>query len=323
MPRRSPSSGSTARRSGSSRISSPTTRAVASSRAPTPSTGTRSRRCRRCRTGSRRTSPRCGRATPFTSEASWRRAGSERGSPNHGSALDSNRVSAQIRSPARVRTKTPVPWLSAGRGAQVGAERRLAVGPRRHEVEPPPRDEDALEEAGRDVPALVLERHRRHRHEHVVRQQRDQRSRDRRTRRRGRSASTIARSLARGEAARSAGTRCFESGTCPLERARDRLDGRVEHPGHLARAEPEDVAQDEDGDLARRQDLQGRHERQGDGLGLLVAGLRPERDIERPEQGVGVRLEPHDLAEPGRLGRLDPGDVPLPRRVDGWPRGAR
>ena len=47
-------------------------------------------------------------------------------------------------------------------------------------------------------------------------------------------------------------------------------------------------------------------------FGLLVAGLRAERHVDRPlEQGVGEGLEPHDLAEPGRLGRLDPGDVPL------------
>ena len=37
--------------------------------------------------------------------------------------------------------------------------------------------------------------------------------------------------------------------------------------------ESEDVAQDEDGELARRQDLKGGHKIQGDGFGLLVAGL--------------------------------------------------
>ena len=35
--------------------------------------------------------------------------GSDRGSPNHGSTLLSKRVTAQIRSPVRVRTRMPVP----------------------------------------------------------------------------------------------------------------------------------------------------------------------------------------------------------------------
>ena len=76
--------------------------------------------------------------------------------------------------------------------------------------------------------------------------------------------------------------------------------------------EPEDVAQDEDGELARRQDLERGHERQGDRLGLLVPSLRPQRHVHHAlEEGVGERLEPHDLAESGRLRRLILGDVPL------------
>ena len=62
---------------------------------------------------------------------------------------------------------------------------------------------------------------------------------------------------------------------------------------------PKDVAQDEDGDLAWRQQLQGGHEGQRDGLGLLVAGLRPGRHAGGTlEEGVRKRL--HPLAE--RLG---------------------
>jgi hypothetical protein len=38
------------------------------------------------------------------------RLGSDRGSPNQGSTLASNRVIAQIRSSARVSTYRPVPW---------------------------------------------------------------------------------------------------------------------------------------------------------------------------------------------------------------------
>jgi len=39
------------------------------------------------------------------------RFGSDRGRPNKGSTLLSNRVIAQIRSPLTVRTYRPVPWL--------------------------------------------------------------------------------------------------------------------------------------------------------------------------------------------------------------------
>ena len=54
------------------------------------------------------------------------------------------------------------------------------------------------------------------------------------------------------------------------------------------------------------------------------AGLRAERHVDRAlEQVVGVRLEPHDLAEPGRFGRVDAGDVPLPGRTSARPTGAR
>jgi len=79
--------------------------------------------------------------------------------------------------------------------------------------------------------------------------------------------------------------------------------------------ESEDVAQDEDGDLARRQVLQGGHERQGDGFGLLVAGLRVSGNVGRTVgEDIGIRLEPHDLAESGRFGRSIVGHVPLPGR---------
>ena len=79
--------------------------------------------------------------------------------------------------------------------------------------------------------------------------------------------------------------------------------------------ESDHVAQDEDGELARRQDLKGCHEGQRDGFGLLVACLRSERHIGRTiEQGVRKWLQPHDLAEAGRLGRFNVGHVPL----SGW-----
>src|SRR4051812_19917794 len=46
------------------------------------------------------------------------------------------------------------PMADPGRGAQVGAERRLPVGSRRHEVEPAARTEQTGAEAGDDISAL-------------------------------------------------------------------------------------------------------------------------------------------------------------------------
>src|SRR5260370_8495390 len=64
------------------------------------------------------------------------------------------------------------------------------------------------------------------------------------------------------------------------------------------------LSQNKNGELASRQSLKALHEGQGDGFGLLVAGLRAERHIDRTlEEGVGKLLEPYDLAPPGRLGR--------------------
>ena len=96
-------------------------------------------------------------------------------------------------------------------------------------------------------------------------------------------------------------------------RAVDRFSSRVQHAGHFARVEPEDIAQDKHGELARRQDLKGGDEGQRDGFGLLVAGLRAERHVNGAalEKGIGIWLEPDDLAEPGRLGRFNIGQAPL------------
>ena len=59
-------------------------------------------------------------------------------------------------------------------------------------------------------------------------------------------------------------------------------------------------------------------------FGLLVAGLRAERHVDRAlEQGVGIRLEPDDLAEPGRLGRFNIRARPTPWPGVGWPSDAR
>jgi hypothetical protein len=63
----------------------------------------------------------------------------------------------------------------AVRRAQVGTERRLAVGSGRHEIEPAARAEDAAAEARDEVPPLVFEGNRRHGDEDIVGQQGDER----------------------------------------------------------------------------------------------------------------------------------------------------
>src|SRR5207344_2854362 len=98
-----------------------------------------------------------------------------------------------------------------------------------------------------------------------------------------------------------------------FEGAVDRLDGHLQHAGYLAGVESEDVAQDEDGHLARRQHLQGGHEGQRDGFGLLVAGLWPERLVDGVlEERVRERLQPGGLVARRRHGRFKLRHVPVP-----------
>ena len=105
----------------------------------------------------------------------------------------------------------------------------------------------------------------------------------------------------------------LQGGAGSFEGAGDRVDADVEHGGYLAGVKAQDVAQDEDGDLAGRQGLKGGHEGQRDGFGLLVAGLGAWWRIDDPdEKGVGEGLQPGGLAALGRLGRFHPGDIPLP-----------
>ena len=76
--------------------------------------------------------------------------------------------------------------------------------------------------------------------------------------------------------------------------------------------ESEDVAQDQHGELATRQNLKSAHERQGDGFGLRIAGLGAQRHIDRAlEERVGIWFEPWDFAESGRFGRFNRWHVPL------------
>src|SRR6266508_50570 len=67
------------------------------------------------------------------------------------------------------------PMADAAGGAKVGPERRLTVGSRRDEVNPPARVEDAGEEPGHDVAALVFEGNRWHGDVDIVGEQGDQR----------------------------------------------------------------------------------------------------------------------------------------------------
>ena len=72
--------------------------------------------------------------------------------------------------------------------------------------------------------------------------------------------------------------------------------------------ESEDVAEDEDGALTGRQQLQGGDEGQRDGFQGLKPGVGSGCTVGEPlQQDVGVRLEPERLAQPGGLGRVRPG----------------
>src|SRR4029453_15929396 len=66
------------------------------------------------------------------------------------------------------------PVADAGRGAEVCPERRLTVGSRRYEVEPPARADHPCAEAGHDITAFVFEGERWHREEDIVGEQGDQ-----------------------------------------------------------------------------------------------------------------------------------------------------
>jgi hypothetical protein len=82
----------------------------------------------------------------------------------------------------------------------------------------------------------------------------------------------------------------LQAGPRAFEGAVDRVDGRVEHVGDLVGVKAEDVAQDDDGELARRQGLQGGHECQRDGLGLLVPGFGAERPFDGTlAEDIGIR----------------------------------
>ena len=106
----------------------------------------------------------------------------------------------------------------------------------------------------------------------------------------------------------------LQRGAGALQRALDRGRAGAEHVGHLAGGEAEHVAQHERGGLAGRHALQAGDERQLDRLGWLVAGIGARSGVgDAVEQGVGIGLQPGDLAAPawaraaGTAGSARPG----------------
>ena len=82
-----------------------------------------------------------------------------------------------------------------------------------------------------------------------------------------------------------------------LERAAHRVLGHLEHGRDFLGPEPQNVAQDEDRPLARRQELECADERERDRLCCLIPCLWARRGFgELLKQYVGVRLEPDHLA---------------------------
>jgi hypothetical protein len=218
------------------------------------------------------------------------------------------------------------PVADAGRGAQIGPERRLTVGSCPYEVKPPARVEDAGAEAGHDVAALAFERHRRHRDEEVFRQKGHQRRvigglvrahelrHDR-----------IFGGWVRGGRRFAVGGRlpsAAQAGTRPFESAVDRFDGRVQHVGHV-RVESEDVAQDEDGELARWQDLKRGSRRPERWIRSVRSGL-PGRVARRlhPRGGRRGMARAIQLRRAGSARAAQPRGCSTPWRVVGWPSGA-
>ncbi len=78
-----------------------------------------------------------------------------------------------------------------------------------------------------------------------------------------------------------------------LQRAVDRGDARLQELGHLARLPAQDLTEDEDGALARREPLERRDESEADRVSL-DGGLGR----------IGDRLDPGDLGQRAQV-RLD------------------
>ena len=203
---------------------------------------------------------------------------------------------------------------AAGGSAKVGSKRRLPIRPRRHEVVRSAAHETG-EEARHDVAAVVVEGNWRHRDADIDGEQGDQ-------------SVDISGLPGADELCESARSACeserelfalahrrqtaLQAGARPFKGAVDRFDRRVEHVGDFSGVVSEYLAQDQHCALASGQDLQSGHEGQRNRFGLLVACLGSERDLhDTLEERVWIRLEPHDFAEPGRLGWFNLWHVPL------------
>ncbi len=254
--------------------------------------------------------------------------GSECASPNHGARAVVEAGHGADPVPGEGGRVEARPVADAGRRAQVGPERWLAVGPRRHEVEPPAGIEQAGAEAGNDVAALVFERHWRHRDEDVVGQQAHQRAQMGRLPCRT-NFTTSASSV--GEPATGGGSRSTvgASRRCRLARARLRAlltDSVVASnmPATSLVWNPKTWRQTSTANWRGGRTCKDGHEGQRDGFGLLVAGLGAERHADgAPEKGIGMRLEAGRPRRARSSRAVQPWARPTPWPGVGWPHDAR
>ena len=199
------------------------------------------------------------------------------------------------------------------RVADVEAERGLAVGPGRYQPGRPARPErGGREELRGQLASLVLERERRHGQPGVVGEQGDDAIHVGGLEGPG---EPIHQLLLGGRAGRRwrfplprSWSLPLQGGAGALERAGHRLLGGAEDVGGLGGVESQHVAEDEDGALAGRQQLQGGDEGERDRFHRLVPRFRTGCAVgETLEQGVRVRFEPEQVAEPGGRGRFKAG----------------
>jgi hypothetical protein len=91
--------------------------------------------------------------------------------------------------------------------------------------------------------------------------------------------------------------------TSVFKRAAHRLLSGIEHRRDLLCPEAEDVPQDEDSPLTRWQQLEGRHEREGDGLACFNTSIGTGAGVcDSLEEKIRVGLQPHHVAGGIRLG---------------------
>ena len=220
----------------------------------------------------------------------------------------------------------------AGRGAQVGSECGLAVGSRRDEVEPAARGEQAGAVAGHDVPpwypkgtgGIAMKT------SSVSRATSASRSADSHARAGSRATMALASSAGEPEAgagctASSRRQALIQAGAGSFKGAVDRFEGHLQHVGHLAGVEAEDVAQDRGRRPGVAAAAAGRSRRPArwPGSARQRASGPGERLDGTLEEGVRKRLQPDGLVARGRHEQYRRTLLPLPGQAPGWLRGAR